>query len=359
MKAAILAGGLGTRLRPLTYTTPKPLLPVLNVPMVRRLIERVPPEVDGVVLAVNYLADRIRAYLHAEPPPVPVEVVVEEEPLGTGGAVKNLEGRLGGERFLVMNGDVVCDADLRAMVAAHRASGAVGTIHVWPVEDPSRYGVVRADPSGRIHEFVEKPPAGRAPSNLINAGTYVLDHAVLDRIPAGRPVSMEREVFPALARDGLFAFQGGSFWVDAGKPLDYLEAHRLLLERRGDGLAATGAAGVALVPPVLAPATATVAAGARLGPNVCLGAGVRVGPGAHLSNTVVLDRATVGEGASLEYAVVGFGASVGAHARLSRGTVVADGAKVEAGRTTGEFEAVGGPGPGGEGGSSGFGQGFG
>lgn len=345
MKAAILAGGLGTRMRPLTYTRPKPLLPILNVPMLRRTMDRMPPEVDGVVLAVNYLADQIRGYLADEPGPLPVEVVEEAEPLGTGGAVKNLEASLGGEPFFVMNGDVVSDADLGAMLAAHRERSARGTIHVWPVDDPSRYGVVQLAPDGRIDAFIEKPPAGQAPSNLINAGTYVLEPSVLELIPAGRPVSMEREVFPQLAGRGLYSFRGGSLWVDAGKPLDYLEAHRLLMRAPGGAGPATVFPGAQVEPPVLIPRTARVGPRAHVGPFVAAGERAAIGDGARVSHSVLLPDAVVGPDAVVEYAVIGQGATVGQGARLAPGTVVADGASVEPGRVTAPDEKV--PAPGG------------
>ncbi len=340
MKAVILAGGLGTRMRPLTYTTPKPLLPILNVPMLQRLIERLPSEVDGVVLAVNYLADQIREHLEAHPTRIPVELVEEAEPLGTGGAVKNLEATLGGEAFFVLNSDVVCGVDLGSMRDFHRKVGAVGTIHVWPVEDPSRYGVVELGGASQVLKFTEKPAPGRAATNLINAGTYILEPAVLARIPAGRAVSMEREVFPLFAGAGLYGFQAGTFWVDAGKPLDYLEAHRLLMEDDPASFAPPAVHGVTVVPPSLVPPTARLEAGATVGPNACLGAGVHVARGARVSNSVLLDGARVGEGAVLDHAVVGKGAAVGAGARLAPGTVVADGVSVEPGRSTGEFESV-------------------
>lgn len=343
VKAAILAGGFGTRMRPLTYTRPKPLLPILNVPMLRRIIDRLPAEVDGVVLAVNYLADHVRAYLAADPGPLPVDVVEEEEPLGTGGAVKNLEAALGGEPFFVMNGDVVCDLDLGAMLAAHRARGAVGTIHVWPVEDPSRYGVVELADDGQIASFTEKPPAGQAPSDLINAGTYVLEPDVLDLIPPGRAVSMERDVFPKVAGKGLYAYRGGTFWVDAGKPLDYIEAHRLLLGAGGGQAPSTPGGGGAFEPPVLVADSARVEAGARVGPNVAVGDGATIGAGARVSNSVLLPGADVGPDAVVEFAVLGEGASVGRGARLARGTVLADRAVVEEGRATAADEKVAGP----------------
>ena len=345
VKAAILAGGFGTRMRPLTYTTPKPLLPILNVPMLKRIIDRLPESVTGVVLAVNYLSDQIEAYLKEHPPAVPVTLIDEKEPLGTGGAVKNVEKALGGERFFVLNGDVVANVDLAAMVEFHRRRRAVGTLHLWPVEDPSRYGIARVDERGRISEFKEKPGPEEAFSNLINAGAYILEPEVLDLIPKGRPVSIEREVFPKVIERGLYGYQAGDFWIDAGKPLDYVEAHRLLMnEDRAKYRGSKKATSASFEPPVLVPGGTSLARGARVGPNVSLGEGVSIGEGAHVSNSVLLEGVRVGAHARVDFCVVGNRAFIGESARLSRGTVVADDAEVEPGRHTANFEAVEGPG---------------
>jgi mannose-1-phosphate guanylyltransferase len=341
LKAAILAGGLGTRMRPLTFTTPKPLLPVLNVPMLVRTIERLPKGVDGVVLAVNYLADQIAAYLKENPMPLPVKLVQEDEPLGTAGAVRNLERDLGGERFFVLNGDVITSVDLGAMVDFHRRRGGVGTLHLWPVEDPTRFGIARVDDDGRILEFKEKPRLEEAFSNLINAGTYILEPEVLDTIPKGRAVSIEREIFPQLIDRGLYGYTSGEFWIDAGKPLDYIEAHRLLMNvDRARYRPRRKLPGVEVEPPCLIPASAELAPGVRIGPNVSLGERVVIGEGAQVADSVLLDGVRVGARARIEMSVVGNGAFIGDGARLSRGTVVADGGEVGPGRRTANFEGV-------------------
>lgn len=339
MKAAILAGGFGTRMRPLTYTTPKPLLPILNVPILARIIERLPRDVDGVFLAVNYMADKIADYLQEHPTRVPVQLVEEREPLGTGGAVKNLEKALGDERFFVLNGDVITSFDLGSMAEFHRRRGGVGTIHLWPVEDPTRYGIARVDANDRILEFKEKPLPEEAFSNLINAGTYLLEPQVFGSIPSGRQVSIEREVFPRLVEKGLYGYQAGDFWIDAGKPLDYIEAHRLLMNEERKRFRPKHE-GVVVEPPCLVPKGTVIGRGSRLGPNTSLGVGVVVGEGAHVVNSVLLDRVRVGASARIEYAVVGNGAFIGDSARVSRGTVVADGAEVPAGKRTANFESV-------------------
>jgi len=341
LKAAILAGGLGTRMRPLTFTTPKPLLPILNVPMLLRTIERLPKGVDGVVLAVNYLADQIAAYLKEHPPSLPVKLVTEEEPLGTAGAVRNLDRELGGERFFVLNGDVITSVDLGAMVEFHRRRKAVGTLHLWPVEDPSRYGIARVDDDGRIVEFKEKPRPEEAFSNLINAGTYILEPEVLDLIPRGRAVSIEQEIFPAIIPKGLYGYVSGEFWIDAGKPLDYIEAHRLLMNvDRARYRPRRKFPGVVVEPPCLLPPGTDLGRGSRIGPNVSFGAGVIVGEGALIADSVLLDSVRVGARARIEHAVIGNGAFIGDGARVSRGTVVADGGEVPPGKRTATFEGV-------------------
>jgi mannose-1-phosphate guanylyltransferase len=344
VKAAILAGGFGTRMRPLTYTTPKPLLPILNVPMLTRIIDRLPRDVDGVVLGVSYLAKQIREYLDDHPARLPVELVEEHEPLGTGGAVKNLEKSLGSERFFVLNGDVISSFDLGSMIEFHKRRGGLGTLHLWTVEDPSSFGIARVDSSDRILEFKEKPRPDEAFSNLINAGTYLLEPEVLDLIPAGRPVSIEREVFPVLIEKGLYGYAAGEFWIDAGRPLDYIEAHRLIMnENRKVYRTKVHDRGVAVETPSLIPRGTVIGSGARIGPNTSLGEGVVIGEGAQVVNSVLLDRVRVGARARVEFAVVGNGAFIGDGARVSRGTVVADGAEVPAGRRTANFESVEGP----------------
>jgi len=341
LKAAILAGGLGTRMRPLTYTTPKPLLPILNVPMLVRILDRLPRSVDGVVLAVNYLADKIAAYLKENPPSLPVKLVEEREPLGTAGAVKNLEADLGDDRFFVLNGDVVASVDLTSMVEFHKRRKGLGTLHLWPVEDPTRYGIARLAEDGRIVEFKEKPRPEEAFSNLINAGTYILEPEVLDLIPAGRPASIEKETFPALIPRGLFGYASGDFWIDAGKPLDYIEAHRLLMNAdRSRYRMRKRMPGVEVEPPCLIPASSELAPGARVGPNVSLGRGVVVGEGAVIADSVLLDDVRVGARARIDMSVIGHGAFIGDGSRVSRGTVVADGAEVAPGRRTANFESV-------------------
>ncbi|MGB1586984.1 MAG: sugar phosphate nucleotidyltransferase [Thermoplasmatota archaeon] len=222
MDALLLAGGYGTRLRPLTYTRPKPLLPVAGRPMLEWVLDRLPPQVDRVVVAVNWLAEELEAYFEGRTDREYI-VVRESEPLGTAGAVKNCEAHLKGERFFVLNGDIVSNMDLDAMVQQHAATGAVGTIALKEVAqaDVVNFGVVALDEddSRRIRGFVEKPERPElAPSRLINAGAYLLERSVLDLIPAGQMVSMEKEIFPQLLEPGFYGWAFNELWVDVGDP---------------------------------------------------------------------------------------------------------------------------------------------
>lgn len=311
MEAIILSGGLGTRLRPLTYTRPKPLLPIANRPMLAHLLDRMPEAVDRAVLAAGYRIDDIREWVDANPHRVDVTVVEETEPLGTGGAIKNVAEEITGP-FLCFNGDVISSAPLEEMIAKREEHDAMGVIALWEVDEPQHFGVVELD-GEQITRFVEKPEPGEAPSSFVNAGTYCFSEDVLDHIEAGRKVSLEHEVFPALLAGGE-TLVGASFdghWVDCGRPDVYLDAHEIVLE--GETL---------------------VGEDAQLDGEVddwaCLGDGARVEAGAQLSRTVLLEGAHVEAGAHLQDTVVGAGARVGKDARLT-GTVVADGLTVDAG----------------------------
>src|SRR5579875_2398130 len=206
MKAVVLVGGEGTRLRPLTFSTPKQMLPVAGRTVIERVVEHLGRHgVHEVVLSLGYKPD---AFLAAFPDGrcagVKLRYAVESSPLDTAGAIRFAaeEGGLGSETFVVVNGDVLTDIDVSELVKFHKERGAEGTIALTPVEDPSRFGVVPVDANGRVEAFIEKPPASEAPTNMINAGIYVLEPSFLERVPPGRKVSVEREVFPAVVEDG-------------------------------------------------------------------------------------------------------------------------------------------------------------
>lgn len=324
MKALLLAGGFGTRLRPLTYTRPKPLLPVANRPHVLHVFDLLQRHgVDDVVLLTSYLASTFDFLVEvARERGMRLDVTQEVEPLGTAGALKNAEAFTGDEAFLAFNGDVLTDVDLTEVVAFHRARGAEATICLTPVEDPSIYGVVAAEPDGRVRQFIEKPPPGTAPTNLINAGVYVLEPSVLARIPPDEPCSIERATFPEMVEEGarLFATPSERYWIDIGTPQKYLQVNLDALAGRFD------AAGVPGDGSAVAASGSRVAPGARVSCS-CLGEGVRVEAGAAVSESVLLPGVTVGEGAEVRRSVLG------------EGVVVAPGAVV-VGRTAGDEETL-------------------
>ena len=238
--AILLAGGYGTRLRPLTYTRPKPLVPLAGRPMLEWVLDRLPAEVDHVVLAVNWLAEALERHVRDHPRGIEVTVVREAEPLGTAGAVKNCEAHLRSDALLVLNGDIVSDMDLAALVRLHRVEEGAGVISLKevPLAEVVQFGVVEPAPGPgcaevpeavRIARFVEKPKSpAEAPSRLINAGAYVLDRKVLDLIPPGRLVSMEKEVFPKLIPQGFWGLPFEGAWIDVGDPDRLRQASRHL-----------------------------------------------------------------------------------------------------------------------------------
>ncbi len=233
MEAIILAGGFGTRLRPLTYTRAKSLLPILNKPMIMHLIETLPDNVDKVILAVNYRKDQIEEYFKNNNCDKIVIVNDEPKPLGTGGAVKFAEKHLT-DRFLVLNSDIICSLNIKNMVNFHIKNNAVTTISLWPVNNVSEFGVVDIKEFGHIIGFVEKPKPEDAPSNLINAGAYCLEPEVLDYIEKGRLVSMEKEIFPQIINktNRFYGFEFTGYWMDIGRISSYLNVHKFLLNKK-------------------------------------------------------------------------------------------------------------------------------
>ena len=230
MQAVILSGGFGTRLRPLTYTRAKSLLPIHNKPMVKYLIDKLPSEVDKVILAANYKSDQLREYFAKNPSNKKVVVNHEPVPLGTAGALKFAEKYIDGA-CLVMNSDIISSINLENMLSFHRKNNACVTLSLWPVEDVSQFGVVKIGQRGRISDFVEKPPSSKAPSNLINAGIYILEKEVLDYVKPNKFVSLEQNIFPKLLHDRklFYGYKFGGYWIDVGRPETYLKATEILL----------------------------------------------------------------------------------------------------------------------------------
>ncbi|MDZ7675253.1 MAG: NDP-sugar synthase [Acidimicrobiales bacterium] len=317
MKAVVLVGGFGTRLRPLTFTTPKNLLPVVHVPMVERVIAHLAEHgVTDVVLSMGYKPDTfVAAYPDGMCGDVALTYAVEDEPLDTAGAIRFAAGEGGiDERFVVVNGDVLTDLDLTRLVRFHDASGAEGTIALHDVDDPSRYGVVVTDVAGRVEAFVEKPDKDDAPSTEINAGTYVFEPSVLGRIDGGRPVSVERETFPDMVESGsLYALDGDAYWLDAGTPETYLQANLDLLPADGEGAIHE---------------SADIVETAHIERSV-VAAGARVGDEVTLTEAIILDGAVVEAGARVHRSIVGPRATIRAGAELLDLTVIGHDVDIE------------------------------
>jgi mannose-1-phosphate guanylyltransferase len=304
MKAVILAGGLGTRLRPITYKTPKPLVPLVGKPIVMHIIDSLPPRVDTVVLAVSYMKDVLEEYFRVNDCGRKVILVNETTPLGTGGAVKNVEEHLD-DTFIVINGDVLTSIDFESMVKYHRQKGGIGTISLWQVENPTAFGVVGLDQDKRITIFQEKPSLDEAVSNMINAGVYVFEPDMLDNIGKGS-VSIEREVFPKVIGQGLYGYLYGGYWVDCGTRESYLKAQRTLMDVAGKSpRSATVNGDVRLVEPV--DLAGTRLESCSIGPYVFAEPDVTVGAGAEVSNSVLMKGASVRPGAVVRNSLVGPG----------------------------------------------------
>ena len=231
MEAIILVGGLGTRLRPLTQTIPKPLLPLANVPMVERMVKNLPEIFDTAILAVSYGLNEMEEYFDGIEIGKKIIIVPEEKPLGTGGAMRNCFDYITGTTA-VFNGDVVSSINLENMLKQHVETEAKGTLALWEVDDPSRFGVVELK-NGKITQFQEKPEKGAELSNLINAGTYLLEPEILEMIPAGKKISIEREIYPKVAGNGLYGFPFEGYFIDSGTPESYLEANFRTLGKNG------------------------------------------------------------------------------------------------------------------------------
>ena len=336
MQALILAGGEGTRLRPLTTTIPKPVVPLAGQPFITFMIEWLRRHgVDDVILACGFMADGVRTVLgDGSPLGVRLRYIEEPEPLGTGGALKYAEELLD-ERFFMLNGDVLTDIDLSAELAQHERTGARGTLALIPVEDPSAYGLVRRNPDLSVKQFLEKPSPEEIDTNLVNAGAYILEREILDGLPpAGTNDSIERDVFPGLVGDGLFGYEGGGYWMDIGTPQRYLQATYDILESRvqtevGGRLQASrrvladgGAIEGHLIAPVLAGAGCGVESGAVVGGRTVLGRRVQIGLDARIEDAALLDGVRVGARSTVRGAILGPGVVIGEECRIEEDVVL-------------------------------------
>ena len=360
MQALVLVGGEGTRLRPLTLTRPKPALPLVDRPFIRYIVDWLGRYgVSEVVMACGFGADPLREVLGEGGGQGPrIRYVEESEPLGTAGPLRLAadEGLLQ-DRFLVLNGDLLSDLDLAALIRGHCERGAVATLALSPVEDPSAYGLVRrtggpsapgASPEsdqGEELEFLEKPDSGQIDTDEVSAGAYVLERDVIELIPPSKMVSIEREVFPRLVGQGLYGHRLEGYWMDIGTPERYLQASWDILEGRvrtavedrlgGDGLLVEDGVrvdpGARVNPPVLLESEVAVGAGAAVGARAVIGHRSEIGERATVCGAVVLSDCRIGSRASVNQAILAPGVEVGDGAQIEGGAVIGEGARIAAG----------------------------
>ncbi|MEW1889277.1 NDP-sugar synthase [Streptomyces sp. NBC_00523] len=331
-EAILLVGGKGTRLRPLTVHTPKPMVPAAGVPFLTHQLARARAAgVEHIVLATSYLAEVFEPYFgDGSSLGLHIEYVTEREPLGTGGAIRNVAHRLASgpeEPVLIFNGDILTGLDIRALVTSHADSGADVSLHLTRVEDPRAFGLVPTDDTGRVTAFLEKPQTPEEiVTDQINAGAYIFRRSVIDTIPAGRPVSVERETFPGLLADGahLQGMVDSTYWLDLGTPQAFIRGSADLVLGRAPSPAVPGRCGDRLVLP-----TASVAPDAKLSGGTVIGDGAVIGAGARIDGSTVLAGAVVEPGAVITDSLVGERARIGSRTVLA-GAVVGDGAEVGA-----------------------------
>jgi mannose-1-phosphate guanylyltransferase len=317
VQALVLAGGEGTRLRPLTYTTPKPVMPLAGRPFLSFMLDWTRGHgVDEVILSCGFMSDDVKRVLGDIYDGMRLRYVIEDEPLGTAGPVRLAydEGLLE-ERVLVLNGDVLTDMDLTVQLAEHERRGARVTLALYPVEDTSSYGVVPTDDEGRVEAFLEKTE-GEVPTNRINAGAYVVERDVVEEIPPGRAVSFEREVFPALVGSGLYGYHAEGYWIDIGTPERYLESTwDLLAGRVHSELPPRDVTGSLVYEGCLL-------SGAHIGPQSVLGRHCSVGSDARVERSVLHDRVLVGADAAVVESVLAERVRVGQRARIEPGAMI-------------------------------------
>ena len=360
MRALILAGGEGTRLRPLTLTRPKPAMTLVDRPFIAYMVDWVGRHgITDVVIACGFGSDAVRSALDGRRDATPGIAYVEEpEPLGTAGPLRLAADQgLLDDRFLVLNGDLLADLDLSALIRAHEENDAVATLALHEVADPSSYGLVRRahgptepgksprGPGGEVLGFLEKPAAKDIDTDEVNAGAYVLEPSVIELIPRGRMFSIEREVFPRLVGRGLYGQRLDGYWMDVGTPERYLEASWDVLEGRvrtqvGDRLGEAGmlvaegagaASGASVEPPALLDVGASVGTGAVVGPRAVIGPGSVIGERARVTSSVVLGDCSIGSDAEIQQSILAPAVLVGDGARIGAGSVIGEGARIEPG----------------------------
>ncbi|HTR89346.1 MAG TPA: NDP-sugar synthase [Solirubrobacteraceae bacterium] len=349
MQAVILVGGEGTRLRPLTSTVPKPVVPLVDRPFISFMLEWLKSHgVDDVIMSCGFLATSVRNVLgDGSGVGVKLRYVEEPDPRGTAGALKYAE-RLLDERFLMLNGDVLTDIDLTGQIAQHERTRARATLALAPVPDPSAYGLVHLNEDRSVRDFLEKPSSDQIDTNLISAGAYVLQRDILELVPPDRNVSIEREVWPLLIGNGLYGYPADAYWLDIGTPDRYLQGTFDIIEGNVDTAvrARLGEDWLAIdpgaqlhgraVPPAVIERGVHVAPGAHVGSLVVLGPDVHVGPGSIVERAVLLRGTHVGANCVLRDCIVAAGCHIGESSRIEGGAVLGEGVTVGADNTIGQ-----------------------
>ena len=326
MQAVVLVGGEGTRLRPLTLTQPKPALPLVDRPFIGYMVEWLGRHgIDEVVMACGFRAEGLRAALGDALRGGPsIKYIEEDEPLGTAGPIRLAdEAGLLGDRFMVLNGDSLTDLDLTALQRQHEETGAVLTLGLYPVEDPTSFGLVRRAENGEVLGFLEKPEADEIDTDEVSAGAYVIERQVLDLIPAGRAVSIEREVFPRLVGQGLYGRRLEGYWMDIGTPERYLQASWDILE---------GAVETAVEPTspgIFVEEGASISEAAEIGPRAVVRKRCRIGDDARITESVLLEGCAIADAVAIEGSILAADVSVGEGATIGSGSVIGEGATIE------------------------------
>ncbi|RLC71227.1 MAG: NDP-sugar synthase [Chloroflexi bacterium] len=339
MKAVILVGGEGTRLRPLTYNTPKSMVPIMNRPFLEHMIGYLKEHgIDDIILTLCYLPDPIQRYFgDGSKLGVRLSHVVEECPLGTAGAVKNVEECLN-ETFFVFNGDIFTDIDLTAMMEFHRQRGSKVSIALTPVDNPTIYGVVETDAGGRVQRFIEKPSPDAVTTNMINAGAYIVEPEVLSYIPRGQNFTFEQGLFPLLLERGdpVYGYQSDAYWIDIGTPEKYLKLHHDVLmgkvkksfhgERLGEGIWVEGGCDIhhraELEGPIVIGRDSVIGSRARLKGPAVIGRYCTIGTGSFIEGAIVWQNTRLGRGVLLKNCVVAENVVIGDRCQVAEGCVL-------------------------------------
>jgi mannose-1-phosphate guanylyltransferase len=330
MKALILAGGFGTRLRPISCTRPKTLFPIVNKPLLERIFERLSKnDIKTAIMAVNGLTEFHIKNQQIKNHGLDIQYSIDppKKPLGTGGPIKNAEKLIGKkEPFLVLNGDIFADLEYKEIIKTHIEKKAIATIALYRVEDPSRYGSVEILDNNQIKQFIEKPKKGLATTNLINAGIYVLDPKVFNYIEKDKSVSMEREVFPKLVEEKkLFGHKMYGLWMDIGKPSGYLEANKILLKKTNKKYKNKKAT---IKGKVAIDANVKLGLNTIIGPYTVLGKNITVDKDSEIFESVIMHDVEIGESTKIIGAIIGEGVKIGKNVQIFKGCIIGDYAKI-------------------------------